>query len=123
MLSPFVLWLMMPHGALASLRGRRQRIDQPLRQRPGLDPDPAVGHAERGQEGDDIGRLGQYFLLKDHLAGVVDNAYRRFLLRHIKTHEMHHLIAPSSRIEVDRPQSAIVREENEDLHSSSKPEP
>src|SRR5713226_9418584 len=24
MLSPFVLWLMMPHGALASLRGRRQ---------------------------------------------------------------------------------------------------
>jgi hypothetical protein len=24
--------------------GRRQRIDQPLRQRPGLDPDPAKGH-------------------------------------------------------------------------------
>src|ERR1700731_2890727 len=30
------------------------------------------------------GRLGQYFLLKDHLAGVVDNAYRCFLHRHIK---------------------------------------
>jgi hypothetical protein len=45
--------------------GRRQRIDQPLRQRPGLDPDPAVGRAERGQKGDDSVRLGQYFLLKD----------------------------------------------------------
>src|ERR1700675_1983972 len=28
---------------------RRQRIDQPLRQRAGLDPDPAVAHAERVQ--------------------------------------------------------------------------
>src|SRR5438874_12717304 len=29
--------------------GRRQSIDQPLRQWPSLDPDPAVLHAERGQ--------------------------------------------------------------------------
>jgi hypothetical protein len=36
---------------------------------------------------------------------------------------MHHLIAPSSRIEVARPQSAIVREEKGDAHSSSKREP
>src|ERR1700674_5304586 len=62
----------------------RQRIDQPLRQRAGLDPDPAVGPAERAQKGDDIGWLGRYFLLQDYLAGVVDNAYRRFLYRHIK---------------------------------------
>jgi hypothetical protein len=80
--------------------GRRQSIDQPLRQRTGLDPDPAVGLAERAQKGDDIGRLGQYFLLRDHLAGIVDNAHRRFLHRHIKTNEMHHLIAPSSMFEV-----------------------
>jgi len=32
---------------------------------------------------------------------------------------MNHLIAPSSRIEVARPQSAIVREEKGDPHSSS----
>src|SRR6266699_2279711 len=77
-----------------------ERIDQPLRQRTGLDPDPAVSHAERSQEGDDIGWLGRYLLLQDHLAGVVDNAHRRFLHRHIKTHEMRHLIAPSSMLEV-----------------------
>src|SRR6266705_1739351 len=34
------------------------------------------------------------------LAGIVDNAHRRFLHRHIKTNEMHHLIAPSSMLEV-----------------------
>ena len=85
--------------------GRRQRIEQPLRQRTSLDPDPAIGHAERGQKGDDIGRLGRYFLLQDHLAGIVDHAYRRFLHRHIKTNEMRHLIAPSSMLEVTRPRS------------------
>src|SRR6516162_5139700 len=37
--------------------------DQPLRQRTSLNPDPTQGHAERGQKGDDIGRLGRYFLL------------------------------------------------------------
>jgi hypothetical protein len=50
--------------------GRRQRIDQPLRQRAGLDPDPAVGRAERGQKGDDRVRLARYFLLQDHLADL-----------------------------------------------------
>ena len=80
--------------------GRRQSIDQPLRQRAGLDPDPAEGRAERGQKGDDILRLGPYFLFQDHLAGIVDNAHRRFLHRHIKTNEMRHLIAPSSMLEV-----------------------
>jgi hypothetical protein len=58
---------------------RRQRIDQPLRQRASLDPDPAEAHAERGQNGDDIGRIGRYFLLQDHLAGIVDHAHRRCL--------------------------------------------
>src|SRR5262249_7045297 len=81
--------------------GRCQRIDQPLRQRPGLDPDPAKAHAERGQKGDDSVRLGQHFLLQDYLAGLVDNAHRRLFHRHIKTHEMHHLIAPSSMLEVE----------------------
>src|SRR4051794_2593208 len=76
--------------------GHPQRIDQPLRQRPSLDPDPAVAHAERAQQRDDIGRLGRDLLLQDYLAGIVDNAYRRFLHRHIKTDEMRHLIAPSS---------------------------
>ena len=80
--------------------GRRQRIDQPLRQRTSLDPDPAIGRAERGQKGDDIGRLGRYFLLQDYLAGIVDHAHRRFLHRHIKTNEMRHLIAPSSMLGV-----------------------
>src|ERR1700730_18130900 len=79
---------------------RGQRMAQPLRQRTSLDPDPTEGHAERGQKGDDIGRLGRYFLLQDHLAGIVDHAHRRFLHRYIKTHEMRHLIAPSSMLEV-----------------------
>jgi len=50
-------------GAEAAERGRqvghRQRIDQPLRQRAGLDPNPAEAHAERGQDGDNISRIGQ----------------------------------------------------------------
>src|SRR3954469_9975737 len=75
--------------------------DQPLRQRTGFDPDPAIGHVERGQKGNDIGRFGGYFLLQDHLAGIVDNAHRRFLHRHIKTCEMRHLIAPSPMLEVE----------------------
>src|SRR6516164_4616267 len=81
--------------------GRCQCIDQPLRQRPGLDPDPAVGRAERGQKGDDSVRLSQDFLLQDYLAGIVDYAHRRLFYRHIKTHEMRHLIAPSSMLEVE----------------------
>src|SRR4051812_5161702 len=80
---------------------RRQGSDQPLRQRTGFDPDPAIGHVERGQKGNDIGRFGGYFLLQDHLAGIVDNAHRRFLHRHIKTCEMRHLIAPSPMLEVE----------------------
>src|SRR5262249_21432427 len=70
-------------------------------QRPGLDPDPAVGRAERGQKRDDSVRLSQHFLLQDYLAGIVDNAHRRLFHRHIKTHEMRHLIAPSSMLEVE----------------------
>jgi hypothetical protein len=81
--------------------GRRQRIDQPLRQRASLDPNPAEWHVERGQKGDDIGRLSRHLLLQDHLAGIVDNAHRRFFHRHIKTHEMRHLIAPSSMLELE----------------------
>src|SRR6266851_3339691 len=96
--------------------GRRQRIDQPLRQRTSLDPDPTVGHGERAQKGDDIGRLGRYFLLQDHPAGIVDNANRRFLHRHIKANEMRHLIAPSSMLEVTPTTEG-------DAHSSSKREP
>src|SRR5882757_777474 len=103
--------------------GRRQCIDRPLRQRAGLDPDPAEAHSERGQKGDDVGRLGRYFLLQDYLAGIVDNAHRRFLHRHIKTSEMHHLIAPSSMIEVARPQSAIVRERGRALIIQAEPQP
>src|SRR3954453_16073315 len=76
--------------------GHCQRIDQPLRQRSRLDPNPAVAHAERAQQRDNIGRLGRDLLLQDYLAGFVDNAYRRFLHRHIKTEEMRHLIPPSS---------------------------
>src|SRR6476469_2197467 len=76
--------------------GHRQRIDQPLRQRPSFDPDPAIAHAERAKQCDDIGRLGRDLLLQDYLAGIVDNAYRPFLHRYIKTYEMRHLIAPSS---------------------------
>jgi hypothetical protein len=79
-------------GSSAAISG----TDQPLRQRTGLDPDPPVDHAERGQKRGDIGRLSRYFLLQDHRARVVDNAYRRFLHRHIKTDKMRHLIAPSS---------------------------
>src|SRR6202035_3668010 len=44
---------------------------------------------------------GGTFLLQDHLTGVVDNAHRRFLHGHIKTHEMRHLIAPSSMLEFE----------------------
>src|SRR4029077_296649 len=61
---------------------------------------PATGHTERAQKGDDIVRLGLYFLLQDHLAGIVDNAHRRFLHRHIKTNKMRHRAAPSSMLEV-----------------------
>src|SRR5205814_3926561 len=84
---------------------------------------PAEAHSERGQKGDDVGRLGRYFLLQDYLAGIVDNAHRRFLHRHIKTSEMHHLIAPSSMIEVARPQSAIVRERGRALIIQAEPQP
>jgi hypothetical protein len=90
----FALRLMIQHGALFELGATRphdgmrrvgrynlrdglaasQRLDQPtlrthptrrLRQRTGLDPDPAVARAERGEKGDEIGRLGRYFLLQD----------------------------------------------------------
>src|SRR5439155_24612324 len=64
-------------------------------------------HVERGQKGDDIGRLSEYFLLQDHPAAIVDHAHRRCLYRHVQTNEMLHLIAPSSMIEVARPRSAI----------------
>src|SRR6516225_8093080 len=76
--------------------GRHQPIDQPLRQRASLDPDPAKGHTERGQNSDDLGRLGRYFLLQDHLAGIVDHAHRCCLYRYVQTSEINHLIAPSS---------------------------
>src|SRR5262249_32702984 len=70
-------------------------------------------------EGDDSVRLGRYFLLQDHLAGVVDNAHRRFLHRHIKTNEMRHLhrsfLDARGRTGLD---PLIVTEG--DAHSSSK---
>src|SRR5262249_9473013 len=63
-------------------------------QRTGLDPNPAEAYAQRGQKGDDIGRLSRHWLFQDHLTGIIDNANRRFFHRYIKTHEMRHLIAP-----------------------------
>src|SRR6516162_7206491 len=44
------------------------------------------------------------FPLQDHLAGIVDHAHRCCLYRYVQTREMDHVIAPSSRIEVCRPQ-------------------
>ena len=85
-----------PPAPSSRTRKKPSAIDQPPRQRTGIDPDPAVAHAERGQKRDHIGRLGRDLLLQDHLDSVVDNAHRRFLHRHIKTDEMRHLIAPSS---------------------------
>src|SRR6266851_9984702 len=100
--------------------GRRQSIDQPLRQRAGLDPNPAEARAERGQNGDDIGRLGRDLLRQDHLAGIVDYAHRRFLHRHVKTNKIHHLIAPSPMIEVV---PTSIQSQEGDAHSASKREP
>src|SRR5207248_5311260 len=80
-------------------------------------------HVERGQKGDDIGRLSEYFLLQDHLAAIVDHAHRRCLYRHVQTNEMLHLIAPSSMIEVARPRSAITRERGRALIIKGEPHP
>ena len=55
------------------------------------------------------GRIGRYSLLQDHLAGIIDHAHRRLFHRHIKTHEICHLIAPSSMSRSNRPRSTHRR--------------
>src|SRR5262249_9200950 len=86
-------------------------------------PNPAKRHAERGQKSDDIGRLSWHLLFQDHLAGITDNAHRRFFHRHIKTHEMRHLIAPSdarARTDLD---PCIVTEGDAPSASKAEPQP
>src|SRR5262249_30175266 len=70
-----------------------------------------------------IGRLSWHLLFQDHLAGIIDNAHRRFFHRHIKTHEMRHLIAPSdarARTDLD---PCIVTEGDAPSASKAEPQP
>jgi len=50
-----------------------------------------------------ISSAGPYFLLQDHLAGIVDNGTPTFPSPTHQDNEMRHLIAPSSMLEVARP--------------------
>jgi hypothetical protein len=61
------------------------------------------GQALMGELVDDIeqAKLASIMGALLEVAGIVDNAHRRFFHRHIKTHEMRHLIAPSSMLELE----------------------
>jgi len=83
------------HGKPATVKAVTSHCDSG----PALDPDPAKAHAERGQNSDDIGRLGPYFPAQDHLAHRTTHTDLSSPTH--QTHEMRHLIAPSSMLEVE----------------------
>ena len=70
--------------------GFRQAAHQPLRQGPGLQPDPAVLAADRPQQLNELVRLGGDLAFRQHLPGVVDNTNRRLANRDIKTRKPGH---------------------------------
>jgi len=67
-----------------------QTVHQPLRQRPGSNPDPAIVAANGRQQHGYVIRLGRHLALAHDLARIVRHAHRRLLHRDVQTYEMRH---------------------------------
>src|SRR5205085_5666303 len=65
--------------------GLRQSLEQPLRQRPGFEPDPFKVECGVAQDGDQIVRVRYHLLLPADISAFIDNAYARFFDRDVET--------------------------------------
>ena len=62
-----------------------QRRIKPLRQWPGLQPDPLQPQSQRAEPGDQCLRLTRHLRLPSDLAGPVDNTHARAFQRHVNS--------------------------------------